>query len=201
VPIVVRLARDDGLAQLIKRADGVIDGFGNLQAFGFVERTCDPDLILGGPNEILARALHKEYLDSRLTLGVSPRQDCAVVPWDSLPEERRDSYRASADHLCLSLLAAGCTIEPLSSLDAEKFAFTLEEEEEIAARLYQLYVEDRDKGEIRYSPLFQLLETEYGQPSAQWNQLPEEYRETYKDTVRSLPTFLAKSDFQVFSFR
>ncbi len=201
VPIVVRLARDDGLAQLIKRADGATDGFGNLQAFGFVERTCDPDLILGGPNEVLARALHTEYLDSRLTLGVGPDKDCAAVPWECVPENLKDSYRNSADHICLSLLAAGCTIEPLSCLDADRFVFTAEEEEQMASRLYELYVEDWGTSHTQCSPIFQLLETALTHPPVQWNQLPVEYRETYKDMVRSLPTFLAKSDFQVFAPR
>ena len=150
-----------------------------------MERTCDPDLILGGPNEVMARALHTEFLESRLRLGLGPDKDCAAAPWERAPDSLKDSYRRSADHLCLSLLAAGCTIEPLSSLDADKFAFTPEQEETLAARLYELYLEDFGGSRIQCSPLFQLLETGHGQPTARWDDIPEEYKETYKDMDES----------------
>ncbi|MEW6347863.1 MAG: NAD-binding protein [Thermodesulfobacteriota bacterium] len=199
VPIVVRLARDDGLARLIKGADGSHDGFGNLQAFGFVERTCDPDLILGGTNELLARSLHKEYRTSRLTLGVGPDKDRAVVEWELLPEKIKDACRANADQICLALMAGGCTIEPLSRLDAEMFLFDADQEETVAGSLYELLLEDHRAGRHTYSMLSPLLETAHSNRTRSWDEVPAEMKETYRDVVRFLPSFLARVDMQIFA--
>lgn len=67
VPIVVRMTQDAGLATLLHgiNESNSKEGsrFGSLHAVGLLEQSCQPDLVLGGTNEILARALHEKYLN------------------------------------------------------------------------------------------------------------------------------------------
>ncbi len=48
VPIVVRTTDDSGLASLLSGAEG-IGGFDSVRAFGLLEHTCRPEMLLSGP--------------------------------------------------------------------------------------------------------------------------------------------------------
>ena len=60
--VVVRMAQDAGLAVLLRDVDAGSERFRDLRAFGLLDRTCHPDQVLRGTHEILARAIHEEYL-------------------------------------------------------------------------------------------------------------------------------------------
>ena len=51
INIVVRMRHDAGLAALLGGLDGDERGFDGLYAFGLLDRTCTPDLVLGGAHE------------------------------------------------------------------------------------------------------------------------------------------------------
>lgn len=93
IPIVVRMTQDAGLASLLQGEGDNGGDFGNLHAFGLLELTCNPDLLLGGTHEILARAIHKEYVRNQDKEGHTPCTNPSMIPWGELPDSLKDSNR------------------------------------------------------------------------------------------------------------
>ncbi|MGC8786938.1 MAG: NAD(P)-binding protein [Anaerolineae bacterium] len=141
IPVVVRMAYETGLALLLRGTE--THGFDNLHAFGLIDRTCQPELVLGGTHEILARAIHESYVRHRRELGESIEINPSLVSWEELPEDLKESNRCQADHILVKLKAIGCGIAPLTDWDAEKFQFTAEEVERMAQMEHQRFVEER----------------------------------------------------------
>jgi voltage-gated potassium channel Kch len=99
IPIVIQLANDSGLTELMGGEGGDAAGFDDLHAFGLIEHTCTPDLPLGGTHEVLARAIHRAYLHERISSGETAQSNASLMPWDALSEGMKDSNRRQADHL------------------------------------------------------------------------------------------------------
>ena len=111
---VVRLHPQD-----VARAVVTSEGFEHLEVFGLLEHACEPDLITRGDNEVLARALHEQYLRSQRALGVDRATNSSVVPWEELPLSVREMNRTQADHIATELEAIGCRIGPLLDIEYE----------------------------------------------------------------------------------
>ena len=198
IPIVVRMEQDAGLATLLGGMDGG-GGFENLHAFGLLDRTCRPDLLLGGTHEIIARAIHEGYVGYRERLDEELQVDPAMVPWESLTEEFRESCRRQADHIGLKLKAVGCGLSPLTDWDAELFKFGSEEVEQMARMEHQRWMDERRRDGWRLGPRDSKAQTN---PNlVPWEQLPEEIKELNQDMVRRFPAFLARVGLQTYRLK
>lgn len=196
VPIVVRMNRQAGLAALL----GVVGARGNpafeqLHVFSLLEQACQPELVLRGTNEVLARALHQDYL---ARLGQQPSNP-AAVPWDDLPLEMKESNRTQADHIATKLDAVGCHIVPLTAFEADSFTFTAEEVDRLAIMEHERWVAER-----------RALNWTFGARDPQkktnpnlvpWADLDEATREMNRNSVRQLPVFLNRAGFTVHRYR
>jgi hypothetical protein len=198
VPIVVRMIHNAGLAKLLQGVDGQSSAFKNLHAFGLLDSTCAPDLVLGGTNEIIARAIHESYVRHQEDLGHTPETNPSMVPWDELPEELKESNRRQADHVCAKLKAVGCGIKPLTDWNLEHFKFTPEEIELMAEMEHERFVEERLSEGWSYAPGPKNLDKKTSPYLIPWDQLPEDIKEYDRNTVRELPGFLAKAGFQIY---
>lgn len=196
IPIVVRMAYETGLALLLRGIES--SGFDNLHAFGLIERTCQPELVLGGTHEILARAIHESYVRHQQESGESPESNPSLVCWEELPEEIRESNRCQADHILVKLKAVGCGIAPLTDWDAVQFQFTTEEVEWMAQMEHQRFVEERLRTGWVYAPGPQSVEQRTSPVLVPWAELPECEKEKDRDMVRELPHFLARAGLQVY---
>lgn len=78
VPIVVRMTHDAGLATLLPKEEEKHKGLATVHTFGLLDHTCTSDLIFGGTYEILARAIHEDYVRSEREKGHTQRQ---ILPW------------------------------------------------------------------------------------------------------------------------
>ena len=199
IPIVVRMEQDAGLATLLGGMDGSGGGFENLHAFGLLDRTCKPDLLLGGTHEIIARAIHEGYVCYREKLDGTPQIDPAMVPWDNLAEEFQESCRRQADHIGLTLRAVGCGLAPLTDWDAELFEFTSEEVERIARMEHDRWMAERRRE--GWTPGPRDLERKTNPYLVPWEQLPEEIKELNRDMVRGFPAFLARVGLQTYRLK
>jgi len=195
VTIVACMTGEAGLAGFLHGGDP--GGFRNLRAFSLLERTCNPDLLPGGTHESLARLLHEAYVQHRCALGETPETNAALVPWDELPEDLKESNRLAADHIGVKLEAIGCGIAPLMDWDAESFRFTDAEVETMARLEHERYMAERllegwswglarDDREKRNPDL------------VCWERLPDGAKAYNRDVVRRLPVFLARAGFQVY---
>lgn len=187
VDTVVRLSHADGLSEL---SAGASLESGEFTAFGYVDAVTDPELLVGGLWEQLARNIHERYRLARLTSPTTAADDPAVVHWAELAEPLRASNRAQARDIGEKIAAIGVRIESVDgSSGPEGFAFEDDEVEQLARREHERWMAerveagwrlgDRDPARKR-SP--DLLPYDQLQPSAQ---------EKDREAVQSIPDLLS----------
>lgn len=193
-PIIVRMAYDAGLSNLLKGEVGDY-AFSNLHAFGLLDRTCRPDLLFAGIHEQLARAIHEEYLSYRTSMGQTPEVNPAMVPWDDLPDKLKESNRRQAAHITTKLKVVGCAIAPSTDVEMEIFEFNEDEVELLAEMEHERWMEERLASGWRRGP--KDLEKKTSPFLVSWEELSEEEKEYDRDTVRNMPSFLARAGFRI----
>ncbi len=198
VPTVVRMSQDAGLAALLRSEASGDPAFKNLRAFGLVDRTCKPELVLGGTYEVLARSIHEHYVRHQETLGQVERTNSSIAPWDSLPENLRESNRRHADHIGEKLNAIDYDLTVSREWDAGSFAFTPEQVERMARLEHQHWLEERSRQGWSYAPGPKDLERKTNPYMVDWDELPEDVKEVDRNFVRVLPSILAKAGLQVY---
>ena len=197
IPIVVRMREEHGLASLLDDAIEEKSAFRNLHAFGLLDRTCTPELLFGGIHEMLARAVHEDYLREQDPLGHASEAEPYLVPWDQLAEDIKESNRRYADHIGLKLGAVEHRIEPLRDWDAVDYRFN-ENDIEIMARMeHEHWRQERKREDWSYGP--ERNNSRKAHPSlVPWEALPEAEKAKNRNFIRDLPHLLARAGFQVY---
>lgn len=181
--LTVRTSDREGVAMLLNPSRNGAD----MVAFGVLDRTCHPEVIIDGPNEELARFIHEEYLRN------VPESD--LPEWDQLPEALKESNRDQADHVGVKLAAVGCSLLPLSDSDRALVVFTDEEVEHLARMEHDRWLKERRSSGWRLDP---------GPPDpvklttpflVEWGSLPTDVRDRNHQTVRALPRLLARAGY------
>ena len=193
VPIVVRTTQEGTVAALLGEGRG--DTYGGLRVFGLLNLVCRPDVLLAGQNEVLARAIHANYVSNRRE-GQSVETNPSLVDWEQLPESLKESNRQQASEICRRLEAIGCDIVPMTDWDAAPPAFTADEIELLARMEHDRWWKEREAAGWRLAAARSesRKESPYLIP---YDELPEDVQETDRATVRALPAFLAEIDFAV----
>jgi hypothetical protein len=196
IPIVVLMTHDAGLATLLQ-GEKRGGSFRNLHAFGLLDRTCTPEVVLRGTYEILAHAMHEDYIRNEQLKEATSQTNPVLVPWDNLSEDLKESNRNQAEHIRVKLEASGCAIALLMDWDAPLFEFSPEEVEMLAEMEHERYVKERlrqgwKRGTTRN------LRKKRSPTLIPWDELSEEEKVKDRNTVRSLPAFLAKVGFQIY---
>ena len=142
-PIVVCVEDERGLARLLRERWMVEARAGRLVVFPLVEHVGRVEVVLGGTHELVARAIHDDYVRGACTgLGETPADNPSLAAWEVLPEALRDSNRRQADHIHAKLEALGCGLAPLTDWDAKAFAFAPDEIERLSMLEHARWVED-----------------------------------------------------------
>lgn len=195
-PIVVRMRRDGGLATLLGGLGTDERRFESLHAFALLDRTCTPDLVLGGTHEVLARSIHDRYLQTQRRAGATVEENPSLVPWQLLPEGLKESNRRQADHIGTKLRATGCRIVPLTDWNAELFRFKPHEIEVMARMEQERWVQQRrDEGWTHAAT--KDVEARTSPDLVSWEELSASGRKNCRDAVTDLPVFLARAGFQI----
>ena len=197
VPVVVCAAEEAGLAMLLGAPGGGAEGYSNLRVFGVLDRTRDPGFLPNGTYEDLARLFHESYIKFFEGKRHTPGWESAMRPWKELPEHFRESNRLEAEHVLVKLRAVNCTLGPLIHWNAESFSFT-EDEVETTARMeherwmVEHFLNGWVRGEKRDDPqrIHPLV--------VPWKDLPEEYKEYNRETIRGYPSLLAEAGFEIY---
>ena len=190
IPIIVRVTQGSGLARLLSSDGGDFD---SLRPFRLLDETCRPELLLGGLNERVARAIHEDYLRTELAkpsvaLGDRP----ALVPWDELGDDYREANRHQAAHIAERLEAFGYHIVPLADPDAAAVAFTPDEVEAMARMEHDRWCAERRRAGWTHGTKRD-NDRKLHPDLVPWDELDEEAREKDRVMVRDLPAFLAKT--------
>jgi hypothetical protein len=198
VPVVVQMTHDEGLSTLLAGRDSEAGAYARIHAFGLYTLKGKTDLLLSGTHEILARAIHQEYVDAQKQLGQTPEANPLLVPWDELPEALRESNRRQADDIGKKLTAIQCGMEPLTDWNAEMFSFTPGEVELMASMEHERWLQERCQEGWTFAPGPKNLDCKTNPALLNWEELPEDLKDYNRVAVHSLPVFLAKAGFQIF---
>lgn len=192
--IVVRMAQDAGLALLLRETGNGSDNLKGLRAFALIDQTCHPDQVLRGTHEILARAIHENYLRQQYAAGVSPSQNPSMVPWNSLPEHLKESNRQQADDIGTKLKAVHCSAEPLLDWDEPLFEFTAEEIERLARLEHDRWMDAKLK--VGWSYGLKKDDKAKTHPCLlPFDNLPPDEQEKDRDAGRQIPLLLSRVGF------
>ena len=150
IPIIVQLMHDQGVAALMRGEAGGEQAFDDIYTFGLIENSCTPDLLLGGTHELLARAIHDNYLREQIAKGETREENSSLVSWDELPESLKNSNRRQADHIGVKLKRIGRGITPLKNWNAALDKFKPEDIEALAELEHDRWVEERKAAGWQY---------------------------------------------------
>ena len=195
--VVVRLGAQAGLAAYVQGARRSPASTAQLYTFPLLERTCVPDLVLGGTHEQLARAIHDEYCRHQTALGETPATNPSLRPWNELPAAVAEDNRRQADEFGVKLAAVGCGLTALTDWDADLFTFTPEEVEFLAEMEHQRWIDDHLREGWRYAAGEKRPDKKTHPGLVPWSEMPESERDKDRDLMRSLPAFLVRAGCQV----
>lgn len=195
VPIVVRMSEASGFAAMFSASD---DG-GNIRAFHLLDETCTPERLCVSTNELIAKALHAEYLRSVAATGAVMESNPATVQWDKLSEPLKESNRQQAAHLAQRLHRCGYQIVPLSDWEAENFAFADIEVDEMARMEHERWCAEKKRAGITYAAGPRTKKTHPNLVA--WDQLDDDTQEKAQGIVRAAARVLASVGFQVEKLR
>lgn len=196
VPIVMTVSHSDGLARLLSAPEGLTD-YRSLYAFSLLDETLSADVLLGGSYELLARAMHAEYVRDRAEGGETIESNPSMAPWEDLPDHLKESNRANAGHIGVKLSAAGCTLVPIIDSEAESFSFSGEEIELLAEMEHERWVEERKREGWRFADGEKDIDAKTTPYLVPWCDLTDEVKEWDRVFVRGLPKFVARAGFQI----
>ena len=104
-PILVRQQREDRILAALSTTRISDRDLSGLVAFGGLIRADTIARVLDRKGDEVAIALHASYLEG--AKNAPPGSAVAIAAWDALPENLRDSNRASADHAPILLASQG----------------------------------------------------------------------------------------------
>jgi hypothetical protein len=181
----IRIKSQASLAPILKSAGT------RIQAFGMLEDTCTQEAFRAEWNETIAIVIHEDFAAARKKQDPARRDDAALVPWDRLRDDYRESNRQQADHMFIKMRAIGCRIVDANAPGVPVTEFTAQEVEMLAELEHRRWNAER-----------WLSGWTYGDPTDKvrrihkclvpWQQLPDEIQEYDRETIRKMPAWLAK---------
>ena len=184
LPIYLAIEQESRLMDSLRSREQASGAPIELHAFGLLDRVLQPGLLLGTTTEILARAIHEEYVRDQQQKGETRETNRALVPWKHLAEDLKESNRNQAEHIGSKLRQVHCFIAPRTNWDQPLFQFTPDEVESLARMEHQRFLKERVT--LRTSPYM-----------VSWEELDEATREQARQAVRHLPALLAKIGFRI----
>jgi hypothetical protein len=188
VPIVVRTRYSSGLASILDRYPGDAGNLAGIHAFPVIDRTCGPDLILGSSHEIIARAIHEEYLRSG-----QGKNGPAYRSWVDLPEEYREANRRQVDAIFEKLKRIRAEVVPYSDWNVPLFEFTPDELELLSLEEHERWMTELQKNGWCYGA--ERDDNAKQHPClVSYDELPEQEKEKDRRAVMSIPRLLRSVD-------
>ena len=169
-----------------------------LRVFGVLDSALTPELLVGGTNEVLARATHEHYLAAERGRGVTAADNPSLRPWERLPESLRESNRRFAEGIAAKLQLAGCVAvpRPLVALNGVPFEFDPKQVEPLARLEHERWMEDLQRDNWTAGP--EKDPERLTHPNlVPWDQLTEADRDKDREAVRAIPAVLARAGFEV----
>jgi hypothetical protein len=185
LPLVVALSRGHGVARMVHDAQKGNEG-PTVSVFRTLATTCTADLVKGGTYETVARAIHRNYCDTKLRLD----REAAVKTWDQLSATLKNSNRSQARDMFNKLSVVNCSVEPLRDWDEPLLEFSAEDVETLATLEHARYMREAGR---RRAPF---AESAARYPES-YEELSEQTKEFDRAAVRAIPAILASVGLRV----
>jgi hypothetical protein len=153
------------------------------------------DVLFREEREKIARAIHEKY--RRNQQGIKPPDDPAMLPWEELAEDFKDSNLQQADDIPRKLRGIRCGFSPVAGRDPLQIEFSEDELELLAVAEHERWVAerlrkgwslgDRRDAERKTSPYL-----------VAWKDLAADTKEYDYSTVRGMPEFMADAGFEIY---
>ena len=149
------------------------------------------DVGVSGTHELVARAIHEEYLAHRETCGQTPEIPPALCPWNELPRNFQEANLRQADDIWKKLSEIHCVIGIATESRIAPFEFTADEIELLARNEHERWMDERIRNGWIYGPAVNAQKRVH-HCIVRWEQLPEEQKEKDRNAIRTLPKILGK---------
>jgi len=154
------------------------------------------DIGAAGTHELVARAIHDEYIEQQKRSGATPESNPSMRPWNELPHRLKDSNLRQADNIWKTLHMIHCAIGFSVASREPPFEFTGSELEFLAERAHEQWVDERVKKGWAYGKVRDDLQKIHD-CIVPWDRLPEEQRDKDRNAARTLPVILAKVNLKI----
>ena len=154
------------------------------------------DIGVTGTHELVARAIHEEYIYQQKKTGATRESNPSMLSWDELPHRLKDSNLRQADDIWKNLNLIGCAIGFSIKSHEPLFTFTSPEIEFLAEKEHERWVDERVKKGWVYGKVRNGQERVH-HCIMPWGQLPEYQRDRDRNAIRALPGILAKVHLKV----
>jgi hypothetical protein len=193
IPIVLCTTGHSEVAQLLSlaRSNQPL----NVSGFGLLDQVCRPEVLLNGDMELIAQAVHGEYVRSETSSGRSG-DDVSMRPWDFLPEPLRESNRDQAADIGRKLNEVGLDLVVTSNWGPPDFAFHSDDLEDLAREEHDRWMQKLLADGWIPSPM-----KDVGQKLhpllVPWESLTDEQKDKDRNAVRAIPTLLARAGYAI----
>jgi signal transduction histidine kinase len=149
------------------------------------------DIGAAGTHELVARAIHEEYVQLQKNTGKTPETNLSMRSWDELPRRLKESNLRQVEDIWKAFHTINCSIALSTSSREPLFAFTESEVEFLSEREHEQWMAERLRKGWAYGKVRNDLQKIHD-CIIPWDQLPEAQREKDRNAVRALPGILAK---------
>lgn len=151
-----------------------------------------------GTIEVLARAMHENYVREQQTRGNGLASNPSLVPWDEADENLKASNRRFAEGIGEKLEAAGCALRPAAAGKSAvpSFRFSDREVEELARIEHDRWMSDLLRDGWRWGAIKDPAKKAHPL-LVPWSELSEDDRDKDRDAVRNLPSMLGRAGFEI----
>ena len=151
----------------------------------------------GGTTEVLARAMHENYVREQQAKGDGAATNPSLVPWEEAEESLKESNRRFAEGIDQKLRAAGCVLRPArDSSSAPLFQFSDGEVEALARIEHDRWAADLERDGWRRGPTKDPVAKRHPL-LVSWAELSEDDRDKDRAAVRNLPAMLLRAGFAI----
>jgi len=190
IPVLVRMSSRSGLAALLEGGADAGGPMKEIKPFGMVEDLCSPQMLFDERLDAMARVIHENHVAHRRA-KVAPANDPALVPWEQLGEDFRDSCRHQADHLPVKLRALGRRLAPAPTGGAAALELAVNQIEVLARMEHARWCAERFLAGWTYTDTEKDDERKTSPYLVGWDELPEHIKEYDREAVRQIPHLLS----------